>query len=90
MKKKRRRTREEIVEELLRTDEGFRRLADRIEEGRTDEERAAFPLGSEAFSRETQRRLEERIAELQRREARKGRRILNMLEGGDEEEEDDA
>jgi hypothetical protein len=43
--------------------------ADRIEEGRTPEERAAFPLGSEAFERESSRRLEERIAELQRREA---------------------
>ena len=67
--KKKRRTREEIVQNLIRTDENFRRLAERIEEGRSDEERAAFPLGSEAFSRETQRRLEERIAELQRREA---------------------
>jgi hypothetical protein len=69
MKRKRRKTHEEIVEELLRTDEGFRRLADRIEEGRTPEERTAFPLGSEAFARESQRRLEERIAELQRRAA---------------------
>lgn len=69
MKRKRRRTREEIVAELIRTDPGFRRLAERIEEGRTPEERAAFPLGSEAFERESRRRLEERIAELQRREA---------------------
>jgi hypothetical protein len=67
--KKKRRTREELVQELIRTDEGFRRLAERIEEGRTPEERAAFPLGSKAFERKSRRELEERIAELQRREA---------------------
>jgi hypothetical protein len=31
MKRKRRKNREEIVEELLRTDENFRRLKERIE-----------------------------------------------------------
>jgi hypothetical protein len=68
-RKRPRRTREEFVQELIRTDPGFRRLAERIEERRTPEERAAFPLGSEAWERESRRRLRERLAELQRREA---------------------
>jgi hypothetical protein len=71
MKRKRKRTREERFAERLRTDPVLRRLADRIEEGRTDEERAAFPLGSEAFSRETRRQLEERIQELEEIERRR-------------------
>ena len=60
MKKKPRKSREEIVEELLRTSESFRRLSDRIESRRTPEERAALPLGSEAWSHDLARRLEQR------------------------------
>ena len=69
MTKKPRKTSEERVQEMSRDDPGFRRLAERIEEGRTDEERAAFPLGSAAWKRKTRRELELRVAELQRREA---------------------
>ncbi len=60
--KRKKRSREERHAELMKTDPIYRRLAERIEEGRTDAERAAFPLGSEAFSREVTRKLEERIA----------------------------
>jgi hypothetical protein len=66
---KTRKTGEERVQERMRTDDGFRRLVERIEQGRTPEERAAFPLGSKAYERKSRRELEERIAELQRREA---------------------
>ena len=71
MKKKRKRSSEEIHAELMRTDENYRRMAELIESRRTDEERAAVPLGSEAFSREPWRQVEERIAyyEARRREA---------------------
>jgi hypothetical protein len=53
---------EELHAELIRTDDGYRRLAERIEANRTDAERAAFPLGSDAFSNEVWRKVEERLA----------------------------
>lgn len=62
MSRKKRINREELHAELMQTDEGYRRLAERVEAGRTEEERRAFPLGSEAFSREVTRMLEEQIA----------------------------
>jgi hypothetical protein len=66
---KKRKTRRERHEELIRTDPGFRRLVERIEQGRTPAERAAYPLWSRAWEEKSRRELAERIAELQRREA---------------------
>ena len=55
-------TYEERHEWLMRTDPVYRRLGELIEVGRTEEERTRLPLGSEAFSREVWRDIEERIA----------------------------
>jgi hypothetical protein len=60
--KRKKRSREEIHADLMRTDSTYRRLAERIEAHRSDAEREAFPLGTEAFSREVTRRLEERLS----------------------------
>lgn len=62
MSPKRKRTREEIHADLMRSDESYRRLAERIDARRTPEERARLPLGSEAFSDEVTRQLERRVA----------------------------
>jgi hypothetical protein len=68
--KKRKRSREEVHEQLMRTDPTYRRLADLIDARRSDEERSSLPLGTEAFSRDVTRRLEARIgAQGERREA---------------------
>jgi branched-subunit amino acid aminotransferase/4-amino-4-deoxychorismate lyase len=56
MKKKRKRSREELVEELLRTDENARRLKERIERGG-----GRIPV-TEADREELTRELQERIA----------------------------
>lgn len=60
--KRKKRSREEIHADLMRTDSTYRRLAERIEANRTDTDREAFPIGTEAFSREITRRLEERLS----------------------------
>jgi hypothetical protein len=60
--KSKKRSREEIHADLMTTDPTYRRLAERIEARRSDADREAFPLGSEAFSREVTRRLEERLS----------------------------
>ncbi len=67
-RRKRKRTSEEIHADLMATDANYRRMAELIESRRSDEERAAYPLGSEAFSRQVTRQLEERIAYYERRE----------------------
>jgi hypothetical protein len=61
MGRKKRMSREERHAELMRTNDGYRRLAERVERRRSDEERAAYPLGSEAFSLKVTRDLRERI-----------------------------
>jgi hypothetical protein len=61
-RKRKRISREELHAELLQTNERYRRLAERVEAGRSPAEREAFPLGSEPFSREVDRKLRERIA----------------------------
>ena len=60
--KRKKRSAGERHAELMKTDPLYRRLAERIEEGRTDAERAAAPLWSKEFSDEVTRMLEERIA----------------------------
>jgi ferredoxin-NADP reductase len=60
--KRKRRSREEVHAHLMRTDSTYRRLADLIEARRTDADREAYPLGTEAFSTDVTRRLQERTA----------------------------
>ena len=49
--------RAQLHAELMQTDELYRRLGERIDAARTASERARFPLGSEAHSREVMRKL---------------------------------
>ena len=49
MSPKRKLSREKHHALMMRTDDGYRRLAERVEAGRTPAEREAFPLASKEF-----------------------------------------
>jgi hypothetical protein len=61
---------QDVHERRMKTDAGYRRLAERVDAGRTAAEREAFPLGSEEFSREVTRKLKETIARYEGRRRR--------------------
>ena len=62
MSRKKRISREEHHARMMRTDDRYREFAEFVDSRRTPAEREAFPLGSEAFSREVDRGLRETLA----------------------------